>query len=540
MGRGQRRAIVQPIAHHQRAAALRFQVLQCGKLGLRAGLGLRENAERSGHVLDRRGAVARQDAGVDPLGLQGGDGRGGIGAQGIGKGDGLRAIPDPQLRGERLTFAFGPFKRDRKALPAPRQALAAHFAQIGDGRRRCPITQQCGGKAPAERMAARLRQPQCDGAGVGIQPADIGARGAQRQRAGLVQQRDVTFGKAFQRTAVLDQQPAPQQRAAGHHLRRRDGKPHRAGAGDDEHRNRNGQRLVPACARDHPARKRQRGKAVHHGGIKAAGAISNADIGAARLSGFVHQLGDFGNRGILCHAGKSHTDRRGKVDGACVHHASGGDRSGRAFAGQHRVVDRAGTVCHVAIGGQRFASGDQHQHPRLKRVGGHAAGGAVRRDHAGAFAHAPQQRANPGPCPRAHLGIQRAACQQEEQQHHCAFEIGMAAAGDGFVQTETRRQDHANRNRHVHVGAPVAQRHPGAGEERPPGISDHGQRNQRGKPMEQLPRCPVRARPDADRQQHDIHHAKARNAQRTVQALAFAILNAQRIFGNRLRFKAKA
>ena len=58
--------------------------------------------------------------------------------------------------------------------------------------------------------------------------------------------------------------------------------------------------------------------------------------------------------------------------------------------------------------------------------------------------------------------------------------------------------------------------------------------------MEQIARRPFRARPDADRQQHDIHHAEAPDAQRAVQALAFLGLLPQRIVGHRLRLEPEA
>ena len=257
---------------------------------------------------------------------------------------------------------FDPEPGKPNSLGPGKRCLANYCPVVGeaaDGRRWVQCAQQGKGQPAAERMAACLRQPQRNAARLRVERGNIGARFAQRQRAGLVEQGDIAFGEALQRAAVLHQQAAPQQCARGDHLRGGHGEAHGAGTGDDQHRNRDGERLVHACACDHPSHERQRCEAMDHRRIKAAGAVGDADIGAARLPGLVHQPGDFGNRGIIGHAGQRHADRRRQVDRAGMDDAPRPDRFRRAFSGEHGVVDRAAAIDHFAIGGERLSGGDK-------------------------------------------------------------------------------------------------------------------------------------------------------------------------------------
>ena len=173
----------------------------------------------------------------------------------------------------------------------------------------------------------------------------------------------------------------------------------------------------------------------------------------------------------------------------------------------------------LAIGGQPLARRNAHHHAGHQIARGQPFQLAVGRDHHRPRRRLPQQRIDPGARAVAHRRIERAARQQEQQQHQRAIEPGVVAAGHGLIEAERGGQGDADRDRHVHIGAPVLQRAPGRGEERLPGIGDGRNADQRREPVEQLARRALRARPDADRQQHHIHAGKARHRQRREQRL---------------------
>ena len=78
--------------------------------------------------------------------------------------------------------------------------------------------------------------------------------------------------------------------------------------------------------------------------------------------------------------------------------------------------------------------------------------------------------------------------QEEEEQHHAGVEVRMGATGDGFVQAHASGKDHRERNRHVHVQAAMRESLRSRTEEGAPGIGRRRQGDQRGKPMEEIPR----------------------------------------------------
>ena len=57
-----------------------------------------------------------------------------------------------------------------------------------------------------------------------------------------------------------------------------------------------------------------------------------------------------------------------------------------------------------------------------------------------------------------HRQIEVAADEQEEQQHDRRIEIGVGGVDRGLVHREAERKRHADRDRHVHVDVPRAQR----------------------------------------------------------------------------------
>ena len=150
-----------------------------------------------------------------------------------------------------------------------------------------------------------------------------------------------------------------------------------------------------------------------------------------------------------------------------------------------------------------------------------------------------QQRRDTVARPRPHRAVKKSPSEQEEQQHGGAVEIGMFAADNGFEQADRHGQHHPDRNRHVHVGGALAQRRKGAGKERPPGIGDGRQRDQRRQPVEERAGGALRARPDRHRQQHDVHCGKAGDAQRLQQPPGFGVFGGCQIAAELFRDKAQ-
>ena len=121
------------------------------------------------------------------------------------------------------------------------------------------------------------------------------------------------------------------------------------------------------------------------------------------------------------------------------------------------------------------------------------------------------------PSAAAHALIENAAGEQEHEQHQRAVEIGVALMGDRLDERERKRENDAERDRHVHVERAAFQRACGADEERHAGVSRARQRDQGGEPVKEVARRGVRvgvgARPERDREQHHVHRRESRDAE---------------------------
>ena len=112
------------------------------------------------------------------------------------------------------------------------------------------------------------------------------------------------------------------------------------------------------------------------------------------------------------------------------------------------------------------------------------------------------------------------------------FEICVRAAGDCFRQAHARDQCDAQRDRHVHVGAALAQGGQRGGEERPARIGNRRHRDQRGNPMQQpdgrradaVRHAAALAGPDADRDQHHVTRGEPGDGQGSQQRPPGAVL----------------
>ena len=127
--------------------------------------------------------------------------------------------------------------------------------------------------------------------------------------------------------------------------------------------------------------------------------------------------------------------------------------------------------------------------------------------------------------------------QQEGEQHQRRIEIGVFGVIERLDDRHAEREQHADRDRHVHV---EAARPDGANrrvKERPARIGRRRQCDQRRQPMKEvaLLRRDVGdiARPHRDREQHDVHRREGGDAEAAQQRLRLAPLARRRICRNR-------
>ena len=130
----------------------------------------------------------------------------------------------------------------------------------------------------------------------------------------------------------------------------------------------------------------------------------------------------------------------------------------------------------------------------------------------------------------SHVLVESAAGEQKRKQHQGAVEIGGALVGDGLKYRQAEREHDAERNRHVHVERAASQRSRGAGEERHAGIGRAGQRDEGGKPVEEIAgggvRVAVRSRPQRNREQHHVHRRESGDAEAAQKLLLGCLLEA--------------
>ena len=122
--------------------------------------------------------------------------------------------------------------------------------------------------------------------------------------------------------------------------------------------------------------------------------------------------------------------------------------------------------------------------------------------------------------------VQITAAEQEEQEHDHRIEIGVLRVIDGLDHRHDEGEHDADHDRHVHVGAPVAQGAERALDEGLAGIGHRRQGDQGREPMEEvaglLGDVGDVAGPDGDSQQHDVHGGEAGDGETFQQPLRTA------------------
>ena len=111
-------------------------------------------------------------------------------------------------------------------------------------------------------------------------------------RTGLIQHHGIDGVGGFQCFPGFDQNTALRAFAGSHHNGDGSGKPQRAGAGDDQHGNADGQGKLKACAQEHPDQKGNQGDAHHGGNENPRDLIRQFRDGRFGGAGFFHKPDD--------------------------------------------------------------------------------------------------------------------------------------------------------------------------------------------------------------------------------------------------------
>ncbi len=105
--------------------------------------------------------------------------------------------------------------------------------------------------------------------------------------------------------------------------------------------------------------------------------------------------------------------------------------------------------------------------------------------------------------------VERAAYQQKEQERNGSIEPGLFAAIHGLPQGHRIGERDRKRDRHIHIGAAALQDSPCGGVEKTTAIDQRGGGDEGRDPVEHVARGIVGARPDGNRQEHDVGSSKA-------------------------------
>ena len=199
--------------------------------------------------------------------------------------------------------------------------------------------------------------------------------------------------------------------------------------------------------------------------VERHGPVGDPAVRRPLLFARLQHASDISQQGVIRCRGRASGDRLGKVDCARHQRHPGRSKSWKAFSSDEAFVDF------------RFASLDDHVHYRAlprrdqdlvacadvlcayrfmnsiaidARHGSARQRGKVAGRRVGAASHA---------------RIKEPSDQQEEEQHAGGVEVGMLATADRFRNADAEGKDEREGNRHIHVGAALAQYLPGRLEE---------------------------------------------------------------------------
>ena len=361
--------------------------------------------------------------------------------------------------------------------------------------------------------------------GIGVEQA----RPALGQDPGLVEGGVVGLGQALQPGAGLDQHPPPEQARGRRHLDGGNRQAQGAGTGDDQHGGGPQHGLAHRQAQGPADDEGQGCSDVDHRHIDGRRLVGELDVGRPRLGARLHQPGDPRQGRVLAGRLGAKGQEAGQVEGARPADRAGGHRLGRGLAGQDGVVELGLPGLHHPVHGdplprpdpQPVAGPDQAQgRPPLGPVLGEEGGrGRLEGQEVGGGA--------PGPPPEG--VVHPPADQQQEEQGDGGVEIGVPALQQGLLEADQQGQDHADRDRHVHIGPPRPQGVPGRAEEDHAGEDGAGRADPGAGPLHEgagrrSQLLAEQAGPDRHGEDHGVSGAEAGDGQGHGQFAALAVL----------------
>ena len=203
-------------------------------------------------------------------------------------------------------------------------------------------------------MRAALRQTGGDGQLV-CRDFTCQNRLAAGQGAGLVEHDIIDLGQPFDGSSVLDQDTRPKQPADSRRHDGRHGKAQRTGTGDDQHRDRDIQRMAHVAAEPIPSDKCGEGQKMHDGRIDFRSPLGQTGI--LRLRGFseADKLPDASQNAVFYGFCDPYLQRSGQVAGSGEDVGPDVGPFGQALSGQQCLVDVAVTFHHGAVDGDAHA-----------------------------------------------------------------------------------------------------------------------------------------------------------------------------------------
>ena len=321
----------------------------------------------------------------------------------------------------------------------------------------------------------------------------------------------------LQRLAGSHQHAAPQQAACGAHLNRRNRQTDRAGTGDDQHADRRHHGPGRVAAEQPPADEGRQRRPMHHGRPDGGDPISQ-DSGppAPRLGGF-DQPHHGGQVAVIRRAHDARCQQTPSVGGPRQHGVARPDGGGQALARDQADVQVRAAIDHHRIRRAGLARTDAHRHAGRQGVDADCPHRAIWLHDLSRGGPQGGQPLHGGPRPFPGGVLEPAPDQKHEQKGQGAVEIDVGAAPDRLDNAHGHRQDHAQADRHVHIGAPRLQGAPGRAIEGAASIENGGRRHDHRQPLQQVldggRHVVGLTRPDRDRQHHDVGRREPRHGQ---------------------------
>ena len=182
-----------------------------------------------------------------------------------------------------------------------------------------------------------------------------------RDRAGLVQHDGVDGAGGLQHLGPFDQDAELGTAASTYQQRGRRREPHRARAGDDQHRDRRGERGPHALPGGQPPDQRDDGDADDdrdEHGRDPVGQPLHRRLAGLRVR---DEPGDLRELGAGAHLGGADHQPTADVHGRAGHPVTGADLGRHGLPGQHRGVDRGIAGFHDPVGCD-LLTGPDHEH----------------------------------------------------------------------------------------------------------------------------------------------------------------------------------